>query len=188
MANSMIIRCSYCNRCLNETEYTILNRKVRTGTKRKLNSFHKYNAKDSDIKELQTMSGGEKHLWLRNHRDEILEYLEQNGDNETRRHYGIARLDILQYIEKWNIPYSKTITKNEILESTIRILESEIRDLKSKLPSAISKLSPEEQVKLLTFQLSDAVSRLQNTTHANKQLRIDQLYNIDNSGKSTPKL
>jgi len=121
------------------------------------------------------MSGGEKHLWLKNHRDEILEYLEQNGDNETRRHYGIARLDILQDIEKWNIPYHKTITKNDILEAKISSFESEIRDLKSKLPSALSKLSPEEQVKLLTFQLSDAVSRLQNTRQSSEELRIDQV-------------
>jgi len=176
----MIVKCSYCNRCLNDTEYQILNRKVRT--KQRAPTPKTYTAEDSDIAELRTMSGGEKHLWLRNHRDEILEYLEQNGDSETRRHYGIARLNILQDFEKWNIPYQKTMTKTEILESTINSLHDEIRILKSKIPQAISKLPAEDQVKLLTFQLSEAVSKLESKASSDELLNIRNLYSTNPDG------
>lgn len=182
----MIVQCSYCNRCLNEAEYKILDRKVRTPTKRRPIAVHKYTASDSDIEELRTMRAGEKHLWLKNHRDEVLDYLTHNGDAETRRHFGINHLDILPEIENWNIPYRETIKKTAILETRIRYLEDEIKELNSKTPQAIAKLSPEEQVKLLTFQLSEAVSRLQIKKHSEKQLRIDEMYRLNTDGTVTP--
>ena len=179
---AMIIRCSYCNKCLNDTEYKILSRKNKGKGKRRTVAIHTYNSKDSDIQELKTMKSGEKHQWLKLHRDEILEYLEENGDAETRRHYGINRLDILQNMEKWNIPYQKTMTKTEILESKIITLESEIKSLKKQIPQAISKLSPEDQVKLLTFQLSQAVSKLTGKSNS-QELNISNMYKIDTNGK-----
>jgi hypothetical protein len=149
----MIVKCSYCNRCLNDTEYQILNRKVRT--KQRAPTPKTYTAEDSDIAELRT---------------------------ETRRHYGIARLNILQDFEKWNIPYQKTMTKTEILESTINSLHDEIRILKSKIPQAISKLPAEDQVKLLTFQLSEAVSKLESKASSDELLNIRNLYSTNPDG------
>lgn len=187
MTNRIIIKCSYCNRFLSEGEYQIVKRKSKSRTKRRITGIHKYNASDSDIPELRTMKSGEKHLWLKNHRDEVLYYLEQHGDAETRRHFGIHRLDILQNIEQLNAPNPPTITKIEILEAKIHTYKQEIKKLTARLPHNIAKLTPEDQVKLLTFQLAEAVSRLHSKTHS-EELRIDNLYKVDDNNYLIPKI
>lgn len=128
------------------------------------------------------MKSGEKHLWLETHRSEILQYLDDHGDDETRRHYGIARLDILPSIENWEENHTrKEIDKIDVLQSTIISLHQEIRLLKSQLPNAIATLPVENQVKLLTFQLSQAVSKLNNKSSSN-ELNISDMYKINSDG------
>lgn len=178
----MIIKCGYCHRCLSENEYQVLDRKTRLSKKRAAQP-KKYNAKDSDIEELRTMKSGEKHTWLKTHRSEILEYLDDHGDAETRRHYGIARLDILPSVENWEESHNtKQMSKIEILQSTIISLHQEIKLLKSQLPQAIATLPTEEQVKLLTFQLSQAVSKL-NSKSTSQELNLSDMYKINADGK-----
>jgi hypothetical protein len=170
----VIIKCSYCGHFLSEKEFKIVDHKVRI-PKRKPVAAHKYHAADSDIEELRTMKSGEKHLWLKYHVMEVLYYLDENGDAETRRHYGISSLDLLEEMGHWDwvLPLRKTITKTEMLEAKIRLCEQEIGELRKQIPSAIAKLSPEEQIKLLTFQLSQAVSKL-HIKENRDELRIDQ--------------
>lgn len=175
----MAIKCNYCGRYLSESELTLVKRKTPVSHKRRKTAIEIYHSSDSDIPELQTMKAGQKHQWLKLHKQEVEAYLEENGDAETRRHFGISRLDILPMMHSWqNITYKQEISDSDlklnILQEEISLLKSEISDLLKRLPETIDKLPVEAQVKLYTFKLSEAVSKLQIST-ASEQLNIAAL-------------
>jgi len=186
----MIVKCGYCGRCLSEKEYLVLNRKVRVSKKRK-KTCQIFHPSDSDISEIKSLTGGEKHQWLKIHKMEILQYLEENGDAESRRHYGISRIDILPGIEDWQCQddkkeFSDLKLKINILESKNNSLHSQVAMMRALMPDSIEKLSPEEQVKILTFKLYEAVSKLKITRSA-ADLNLSDMFDLKSDGKITLK-
>ena len=173
---AMIIRCSYCNRCLNEKEYQVLERKVRTSRKRRPTVIRQYHPEDSDIEELRTLKSGARQLWFRAHRAEIIEYLEKNGDEETRRHFGIKGFSVLANIQNYPSNNNWEYPTIELLKSKIATLESEIRTLRTQLPAAIASLPIEEQVKLYTFKLAEAVQQLK--SQPRPELLLENLIKV----------
>ena len=45
---------------------------------------------DSEIPELHGLKGGQKRMWLKIHRDEVMQYLGEHGEDATRRRYALA--------------------------------------------------------------------------------------------------
>lgn len=182
----MIIKCGYCHKCLSDNEYQVLARKTRTSKKRQP-SPKIYHPSDSDIPELKTMRAGEKHQWLKLHRDIVTTYYQDNGDAETRKHFGISRLDILPELTNWLImDYKPQLSDSEIkikiLEEKNKLLYSEIAMLRSQLPDVIAHLSIEEQIKIYTFKLSEAVRELKIST-ASEKLNLNDMYTQEPNNK-----
>jgi len=104
---------------------------------------------DSDIPELHGMNGGRKAFYLRAHSAEILDYLQEHGEVETRRHYGINRDDVIKEIEEhWGLnERNKPLSANAKLRLQMNIMEADIKDLKSEL----------HQIKELFFTFREGV-------------------------------
>jgi len=90
---------------------------------------------DSDIVELWGLKGGQKAMYLREHREEILDYLQAHGEVETRRRYGVSRLDVISEVEKnWDFAARhKGITPTEKLKLEMAIQAEDIIDLKKEI-------------------------------------------------------
>lgn len=92
---------------------------------------------DAEIPELRGLSGGPKSMWLRTHREQIIEYYDRHGEEATRRRYGIARIDVLEELiirpktVRFDNPLSTSrLDRYAILEEDIRSLKKEVVELK----------------------------------------------------------
>jgi hypothetical protein len=101
----------------------------------------RYHASDADIPELRTLRAGEKAMWLNVHREEVLAYLAEHGDAETRRHYGLTNHSVLEELSKrWDAEAKhKKLSEAGYLRAEVAILaednsnlRAEIRDLKEQ--------------------------------------------------------
>lgn len=90
---------------------------------------------DSDIEELRGMPGNKKGFWLNTHREEVLSYLEEHGDIETRRHFGIAKAETLDNLKsRWFVgERNKEFTHKDALEGRMLVLEIAIEDLHKEI-------------------------------------------------------
>ena len=105
---------------------------------------------DSDLQELWGMNGGQKAFWLRTHREDVLGYLESHDEDETRRHFGIAREYDFEALRKcWDFEaWHKVPTKLEKLETLIKIQQEDIIQQRKEI----------RELKQLFFTFRESVS------------------------------
>ncbi len=91
-----------------------------------------------DKKELRDLRGGEKRMWLRIHRDEVLEYLEDHGEEATKEKYHLKHdtLDRVIRPEGGNYPrftrYDRLEMKVNMAKAKVDDLTGEVRELKEQ--------------------------------------------------------
>jgi len=98
-----------------------------------------------------SLSGGKKRMWLRVHRDEVLAYLEKNGEEATMKEYHL-RKGTLDRVISLSEGYYPRFTRYDSLELKINRDEVSIADLRGELRElkelfAVFQESVAEQIK-----------------------------------------
>jgi len=129
--------------------------------------MQKVHSIDSDITELHHLKGGPKQMWLRLHRDEILEYLDVHGEVETRRHYALARDYLLTELPQRRSYQPgpddsiriKLVDRNEFeyLHREVIELRQEVRELKRLFSMFQDNVSLQLAKKFFAPMLSAAI-------------------------------
>jgi len=135
------------------------------------------------LKELWNLRGGEKRMWLRQHQEEVLEYLEHHGELATKEKYHLTHdtLDRVISPEGGYYPrfsrYDELQLKLNITEAGVAELRAEVKELKEQF--ARFQDSVAEQLKQNFFlPLLQAGIRLPGGMDANPgpdRLRISDL-------------
>jgi len=60
---------------------------------------------------IRSVSGGAKRMWLRQHREEILRYLKENGEEATRKHFQLKQFTLEQFLAGDAEPLKDTFSK-----------------------------------------------------------------------------
>lgn len=99
------------------------------------------------------MSGGEKQLWLRLHRDEVLAFFEAHGEVATRERYNIVKDTTWEHFLKGRQVRVSKLTKADRAIARAEIAEQGLRDVRhevSELKDSYGRFVP-----LLADQITD---------------------------------
>jgi len=153
---------------------------------------------DSNITELHNLKGGSKSMWLRIHRQEILEFKDRYGQEAAMRRYGITRGDVLeglvlrgrnrkgssQVIDSPNIPdllFKKPIERHELgyLKEDISSLRAEVRELKRLFSVFQDTLSSQIAARLLKPLMSNSLGEILKDIDLNPHYEYKNPLKID---------
>ena len=122
---------------------------------------------DSEIPELHGLKGGEKRMWLKIHRDEVLQYLDEHGEEATRRRYALARDYLLSELQQRDSYHPgpddgiriKPVDRNEFeyLHSQVIELRHEVSELKRLFSMFSDNVSLSLAKKFIAPMLSAAI-------------------------------
>lgn len=80
-------------------------------------------------KELGDLRGGEKRMWLRLHRDEVLEYLEEHGEEATKEKYHLVKDETLDRVIRPEGGHYPRFTRYDRLEMKVNMAKAGLEDL-----------------------------------------------------------
>lgn len=81
-----------------------------------------------DNEEFWGLKGGEKRMWLRIHQDEVLEYLEEHGEEATKEKYHLTH-DTLDRVKIPEGGHYSSFTRYDRLEMKVNIAKAGLEDL-----------------------------------------------------------
>jgi hypothetical protein len=83
--------------------------------------------------ELQGLSGGKKQMWLRQHRDTILEYYEKEGAEATRERFHLKQYTLDSLLKDKRKPFAPELTRYDRLELKVNMAQAALEDLKAEV-------------------------------------------------------
>lgn len=83
------------------------------------------------------ISGGQKRMWLRQHREEVLRYLKENGEETTCKYFHLHQFTLEQFLASEAEPLKDSFSKADralarvdVMDAGLMELRRELRDLK----------------------------------------------------------
>jgi len=85
--------------------------------------------------QVRKLHGGVKAMWLREHKEEVLEYLDKHGEEATLVYYNISRKDTLERLVKTGSskPFRQEFTRMDRIEMKANMAAADLRDSKGKV-------------------------------------------------------
>lgn len=109
---------------------------------------------DSPIEELRGLRGGAKNLWIRCHKEEILNYCTRFGEERCRRHFGLNRDNILPELEHRPVKDKTT----DILQEDFRFKRVEYGEYEILHQDVIALRNEVLELKRLFALFEDSIS------------------------------
>lgn len=83
--------------------------------------------------ELEGLIGGPKQMWLRQHRDEVLEFYEKEGAEATRERFHLKQYTLDSLLKDKRKPFAPELTRYDRLELKVNMAQAALEDLRAEV-------------------------------------------------------
>lgn len=85
------------------------------------------------MREYKRLTGGQKRMWLRQHRDEILEFYDKEGEEATKRRFHLTHDTLGSLLRDERKPFGCEFTRYDRLEMKVNMAMAAVEDLRAEV-------------------------------------------------------